>query len=516
MVYKIAIPSKNRINILKKCALEFIKIRNLKANVYIFVNNDDYNKYCEEFKNTNYNIVLGKDGLINQRNYMRDYFNENDKILYLDDDFINVCYEGNKNLNTIIEEDFKKMKDNNIILGSVNPTNNSWFKSNVKKIGLYLCVGCYYYEINKKDCNLYLNNQFESEKEDYIRTILSYNYCGNVLRNDKLNVCHIYNRNDGGGMTGNRKFNNNMACDYINNKYKNITSIFYKKEGENKEIKYKINKHIFKKLYLDVVFDSELGKYYNIDDEYINLDINKNYMLYDKNKNLIAVVVRNVIIQKHFNYDLLNKITHHGTNNRSNISGEIDINKLDFSDEKKKKINKDDLIYINKEKTRAYLKGTKYQFCNKFKSNNIGYFKLRKDIKETIQTKLYGKEFYNNFKTLIKQIDNWSYNFYPNQYKPIKTIYNTQYSGVVINNNTRAANHYDNNNKGWCSMVTLGNFKGCELLFPDYKLNLNLQSNKDILLFDSKNIKHCNNNYKGNNNNRYSLVFFKNNRLFKK
>ena len=62
-------------------------------------------------------------------------------------------------------------------------------------------------------------------------------------------------------------------------------------------------------------------------------------------------------------------------------------------------------------------------------------------------------------------------------------------------------------------MIVLGKFKGCNLLFTDFKLNLNINPNRDLLLFNSYNIKHCNSSYLDEDNKRYSLVFFKNKKI---
>ena len=518
MNFKIVIPSKNRINVFKNNCLKFLIDSNLiKNEIYLFVDSLDIKSYKNEFDNKyNIKVIEGKTGLINQRNFIRDYFDEDTLLLHLDDDLKGVNYEGD--LNEIIRNDFNNMIKKNILLGSINPTNNKLNKRNKILFGLYLCVGCYYYEINKKDKNLYLSNLFESEKEDYLRTITHYNFSGQVYRNDNLNVIHKYKKNDDGGMNNlNRLDNNNICCNYINLKYPNLTRIFYKNEGKRKEIKFKHSNQIFKKLYLDKKINSKLGEYFEIDNTFTNLDTNLNYKIYDKSsKVLLAVLIRNVlpIKNKDVNYDLLNKITKHGTCNRSNIAGPIEINKLDFSKERKEKIKEEDLIYINEEKTRCRFKDKKFQFSNKFQSNNLGYTRLRKEIKLNIQSKKYSEEFKNEFNCVLKTIDKWSSLYYPEIFNPVKSYLDTQFTGITINNNTRSANHYDCNNKGFCSIIVLGNFQGCELLFTDYKLNCNLNPNRDLLLFDSKNIKHSNSSYLGKDNNRFSLVFFKNRRCF--
>ena len=118
----------------------------------------------------------------------------------------------------------------NINLGSINPTNNPFFCSDEWKEGIFLCVGCFYFEINKKHELLYLNNQ-TSEKEDYIRTIQHYNIYGKVLRVNLYCVKHKYNKS--------KKYINRIfcrcscnlniplrICSIILNWMSNITSIF--------------------------------------------------------------------------------------------------------------------------------------------------------------------------------------------------------------------------------------------------------------------------------------------------
>ena len=513
--FKIVIPSKNRIQIFKDNCLKFLINSNLiKNEIYLFVDSLDVKSYKKEFNNKyKIKVIEGKTGLINQRNYIRDYFNEDTNLLHLDDDLKNIEYDGNIDLNILISEDFKKMKENNILLGSINPTNNSFFKRNEYLLGLYLCVGCFFLEINSKNKLFYLDDIFNSEKEDYIRTIKHFCYSGQVYRNDYLNVKHKYNKNDDGGMNSNNRLeNNNNCCDYINKMYPNLTSIFYKNKREKKEIRFKCNKYLFKKLHLDKKINSTLGKYYE-DTNFKILDKDINYCLYDKKtKELIAVIIRN-ILEGDFDLNLLEKITKHGTCNRSDIAGEIDINKIDCSKKTRDNLKLSDFVFINESKTRARYKDKKFQMCNKFQSNNIGYYNLRGNPKLSVQSLKYDDEFKNKYKDTVKLIDNWSKLYYPENSIPSIKYLDTNFTGITINNNTRAANHKDNNNKDFCSMIVLGKFKGCNLLFTDFKLNLNINPNRDLLLFNSYNIKHCNSSYLDEDNKRYSLVFFKNKKI---
>ena len=143
------------------------------------------------------------------------------------------------------------------------------------------------------------------------------------------------------------------------------------------------------------------------------------------------------------------------------------------------------------------------------------YYNLRGNPKLSVQSIKYDDEFKNKYQDTVKLIDNWSRMYYPENSIPSIKYLDTNFTGITINNNTRAANHQDNNNKDFCSMIVLGKFKGCNLLFTDYQLNLNINPNRDLLLFNSKNIRHCNSSYLDmENKNRYSLVFFKNKKCF--
>ena len=169
--YKIVIPSYNRSELIKNYTLNFLETSNLLEKSEIFIFTPQVDEYCESLKYYPINILPCPVGLINARNYIKDYFPEDSLLLILDDDVKGVSYD--KDLHTEIINSFKFMLSKNITLGSINPTGNSYFKSNEYKLGLYLCVGCFFFEINKKT-NYLENLFFESEKEDYIRTLKHY------------------------------------------------------------------------------------------------------------------------------------------------------------------------------------------------------------------------------------------------------------------------------------------------------------------------------------------------------
>lgn len=530
MTFKIVIPSKDRINILCDKTLNFLIKSNLfyKSHIYIFVNRNNFQIYKSFFKPNifdNITIVLGGNGLNKQRNCIRNYFPDNERLLILDDDLIDIQSKNPiNNLHENINEMFDFMEENNIKLGSINPTNNVYYSTNDKLIGLYFCVGCFYLEINNKNEYLYLDIFSTSEKEDYIRTIKHYNLFGGVLRYNNYCVNHKYGKTMGGmNYIGNDRINDNKEMiEKINVKYPNLCVI--KKTSRKKEISFRTNDKLFKKLLLDKKFNIQNGSF--IDSCNIKCN-NRNYKFYDKETgDLIGILLRNVFDDRPYNARHLHKLIKYGNSNRGNIAGKITYERLpNFI---KIKTNKElsNFVFTNKEKTRGYIESAtnKYQICNNVKSITLGnsYFrgrclknKLTKDNEEFIKS---------NFKDFLNQVSNLYKRYVPYNVEINNKWLDTEFSGITCNKSVRSGVHCDVNNIGWsciykykCNDDNLDELEeGENLLFPEYDLDINL-TNKDLLLFDSSRVKHANPKFKINgeyyetydNSNIISLVFFK-------
>jgi cellulose synthase/poly-beta-1,6-N-acetylglucosamine synthase-like glycosyltransferase len=87
---KIVIPSYNRVDCLKEKTLNTLNRYNYpKDSIYIFVVDDEYEIYKSEFPE--YNVIVGLKGLMNQRNFITDYFPENEELVCMDDDIEEIC-----------------------------------------------------------------------------------------------------------------------------------------------------------------------------------------------------------------------------------------------------------------------------------------------------------------------------------------------------------------------------------------------------------------------------------------
>jgi hypothetical protein len=104
MSYIVAIPSYNRVDILKDYTLNMLKLQNVSpSKIDIFVaNNDEYDKYKKEIPKKLYNkLIIGKKGLLNQLNFITDYYPEGKHIVRIDDDIDYIFkkkYKHNPNL----------------------------------------------------------------------------------------------------------------------------------------------------------------------------------------------------------------------------------------------------------------------------------------------------------------------------------------------------------------------------------------------------------------------------------
>jgi hypothetical protein len=533
--FVIAIPSHNRLKELESKTLQFLKDSNLYGSIeiYIFVADEEYSSYFEKYNREKDKVLVIKSvlGLNKQRNFMRDYFDENKKILYLDDDINGIQMKDETeqitNLKKIIKTDFIRMGVRRCFLGSINPTNNLYFCNDNITNGLYLCVGCYYYEINKKNKCLYLDEEKSDEKEDYRRSITFYNFFGSVYRNDTICVKHKYNGTVGGMNDQNRIINNDKVCQELRDKYPNLCMITNK--SDKLELRFVRNNQRFTNIHAKKIFEPVEAVYYNIDKEYTTLDKNKNYKIFDKKdgNKLKAIILRNVLEIDILDTKVLNKITKKGSNNRGNIAGSVKYERL--PNDIKKKVNKDlrELTPCNIQYSRYTFKEEEFQFGNNIPSGNIGNTKHNGEYKEMGNNKVHGEEFKNGFYELSQNISNNAKIHFPGISINKMPYLDTIFSGITINKSVRSACHYDCLNRGWSAMVVIKNqeegedFKGADLLFPEYKINCNLQMGKDIILFNAKETYHANSKYIVKNKlydlnedtNRFSMVYFVSNRM---
>jgi hypothetical protein len=499
-MYKIVIPSYDRLNIIKKKVLEFLKKINISGNdIFIFVDPRSYEKYKEDNDLSKYNLISGKMGLANQRNFIRDYFPEGEFLIHCDDDLKSLNSNEYDLLNEI-NETFNLMVKYNILLGSFEPTGNKYFVTDEIKIGHYLSMGACYPEINSHNKNLYLESD-ENEKEDYIRTIKHIRLNGYTLRNNKISIVHTSSlKSSMGNLTNLERIKQReIALNNIMNNYSYL--LFLRKKKSGYEIRFKNNLKRLKSPKYEFNENILLGDYMKYNDDYNIVDnLSEDYEFYDNGK----LVFR--LIRKAFNWNNIDitDIKHYLktmsklSTNRGNFAGKLDINKLEKWQLNKIK-NLGGEVKLNKYKTATDKKDTGFSWSNPVKS-----FTIKKN--STLYKKICKNE---NITTAINEITKQLNDIY-NEYLAIpegldiqNKFLNSNFDEFIFNYNIQSAVHKDSHNsEGYSIMVTWGNYTGYELVLPDYNILLKIKKG-DILIFDGKKIRHGNLEGSGN---RISIV----------
>ena len=218
--YKIVIPSYDRVNILKNKTLKMLENQGIdKKLIYIFVTNEEYEKYKNELPN--YNIIIGKKGLLPQIEFIENYFKEGDYLVRIEDDIENIFKKIHSkkdypskitrkelsetepiDLHNFIIEGFKLLKEHKLNLFGINKTQNAFMMGDSYSTDLRLIEGCFNGFINKRYKLVVCNNNNYC-LEDLERTIIYYKNDGGVLRFNDIGYITTYN--DKGGIKSNIK-----------------------------------------------------------------------------------------------------------------------------------------------------------------------------------------------------------------------------------------------------------------------------------------------------------------------
>ena len=248
MDYILAIPSYKRHETLKKKTLRVLKEYNIpKQKIYVFVaNQSEYDLYNETLDKNSYNkLVVGKPGIKEIRNFMANYFNEGQKIVYMDDDIGKVwqCkndvepYDKKNNkvykmvsLKKFFDQAFKLSEKTGFHNWGVYPRDNPYFMKPTNKRNplnnyvsqdLKFLIGFMTGVINNREAEL----RTIGDKEDYERTIKYYLKDGGVLRFNNVS-CYTRCYKVAGGIQATRKIeDSNKNANILIKRYPNLVSV---------------------------------------------------------------------------------------------------------------------------------------------------------------------------------------------------------------------------------------------------------------------------------------------------
>lgn len=224
--YIIAIPSYDRANILKEKTLDLLLKRNINPkDIFIFVaNNKEKKLYENTLDRETYNkIIVGKKGISYQRNFIIDYFNEGDYIVFIDDDITNIRIKKKGkvkdllDLNNFFINSFDKLLKENKFLWATKNMYNPFYQNLMKEeteIGLVSFSGDLMGIINRKEMKIKYTLK-KGEAEQYELLFMYYKKDGGVLRFN--NVIVISSKLSKGGKVSERGGIENRKKDILPN-----------------------------------------------------------------------------------------------------------------------------------------------------------------------------------------------------------------------------------------------------------------------------------------------------------
>ena len=266
--YKIVIPTYDRFDRFE--TLAFLEKNNVPREIiYIFVaSEDEKEKYINSF--CKYNFIVGVLGLVEQRNFITNYFEEGEILISMDDDIEDLIHKDDKPFSEWIQECVEYIKNNEIGILGINPSVNPFYFEQRKngtsfKKGNYSIVGCFQILINNKDLLLSL-----IAIEDWERSILYAEKYGSTGRYNDILIKTKYFHKKGGLSSQRTKYNylnsmNKLICRYpgrLSFNYKSLPldkNILFPNLRFNKQIKQNIDV-----IQLPEVDASELFELYNM------------------------------------------------------------------------------------------------------------------------------------------------------------------------------------------------------------------------------------------------------------
>jgi len=249
MDFRIAVPSYKRpdtvatktLNYLTKCGIDL-------SYVDIFVADETEKEDYLYLTDQGPRIIVGVRGIRNQREFIRGYYDEGQKVLSMDDDIEYLCkLIGDKlepfyNLKQFTTMAFKLCIKNKTKLWGVTAVNNPFYMKDKVSTNLKFIVGCFYGYINDKDNYLRVSPELKV-KEDYELTIKHFKKFGSVIRFDGYSPKTKY-YTEKGGLQGDRdSVMSEEAALFLLNKYPEYVSLNGLSSNGHMEIKIREKKN---------------------------------------------------------------------------------------------------------------------------------------------------------------------------------------------------------------------------------------------------------------------------------
>ena len=235
MNYEIAIPSLGRCDVLQKMTLNTLRFHGMvPSKVTVFVVEEEYAEYRAALQE-NIKIVIGVRGIIQQRKFINDYYDEGTRVICIDDDIeqIDLSLGNCRDLNTFFITAFDDLEEKNAHLWGVYPVWNKFFREQRPAMsdGLTFIIGCLYGVIIRHDADLE-TTVATGEKEDHERTLRYYIKDGCVTRYNRIGVKTKFFSKGGIGLYKQRKDNVKADARRIGDEFSIYGKLVERKNGK--------------------------------------------------------------------------------------------------------------------------------------------------------------------------------------------------------------------------------------------------------------------------------------------
>lgn len=244
MSYVVCIPSYKRSQLCNDQTLTTLNKHKIDSKlIYVFVaNKNEYDDYKKVLNPGLYNkLIIGKKGLVQQRDYISNYFKSGEHIVLFDDDVKKIDLTlsprfKKSNLHNFFKNAFEDCVKYKSFIWGVYPVFNPYFRKDKAELSTSLkyIVGAFYGIINRPNLSSIklIITRKNGQKEDVERTIKYFKTDGIVLRYNKVGFETKYYGKDGGlGTFEARLKPMKEASEKLQKKYSEYGAIKVKKTG---------------------------------------------------------------------------------------------------------------------------------------------------------------------------------------------------------------------------------------------------------------------------------------------
>lgn len=206
--YIIVIPTYKRYELISQNGtLTFLKKNNIPIkNIILFVANKEekeiYNKYVSK-KLYSGKIIVGIKGILNQRNFIINYFPKNQYIISIDDDIQDIMVKNDNKLRSIkkkelkflFENSYNIMKESKANIWGINMVTNPFMMQNKINTNLGIIPAGFYGWINNPKM---INKIQNDSREDVERSVMFFDKDNVIIRYMNITFKTVMKKTEGG------------------------------------------------------------------------------------------------------------------------------------------------------------------------------------------------------------------------------------------------------------------------------------------------------------------------------